>query len=66
MNDFDINGYKIVPNVISKETASLLATEFNLMRDNYLIDNNQQLSIGSIVYAPDGLVDNFLVFSNLF
>ena len=41
---FNRDGYELVDNVISKETANLLSIEFNMLRDNIFLNNNIDLS----------------------
>jgi hypothetical protein len=41
---FSSDGYELIDNVISEETANLLSIEFNMLRDNIFLNNNMDLS----------------------
>jgi hypothetical protein len=45
MSSFNEQGYQMVDNAISKETAKLLSLEFNMHRDNVYLANNISLDV---------------------
>ena len=45
MSSFNEQGYQMVDNAISKETAKLLSLEFNMLRDNVYLANNIPLDV---------------------
>lgn len=53
---FKENGYEIVRNVISEQTAELFALEFQMVRDNYYVNNCIPLEI--LNYQNDSQVEN--------
>jgi hypothetical protein len=51
---FELNGYQIVKSAISKETATLLSTEFSIMRDVWFHDND--IDLNTVGFCNDTLV----------
>lgn len=55
MSGFEKQGYELIHNAISEETAKLLSIQFNMHRDNVYLSNNVPLDI--IGFNSDALVE---------
>lgn len=64
MSQFEINGYEIVENAISKETAKLLATEFNMLRD--CVYHNTNSDPADLYKFNDVQVHNSFVWAGMY
>jgi hypothetical protein len=66
MNNFELNGYEYIPNILTKDVCEVLSKQFLMMRDNVMYEYKKHVKDGSY-FANDPLITNsYSIYGSLF